>query len=275
MTMTIVMNETAFAKLNAFPHSTIQQNHFNIYKWKFLDANDNLRILEFKCGYVILKTSHYTEEMFVYSTDREEKYFERLFSIDEWLDSNLCHLEKTKAINEAVTEVIDKISNPSALGPRNGFAADEHGWVINAPKMHAKILVDMYKDPTQKTIKLEYTDKMSNKSKSGFIDKKQLYTFLKKNMTVLREKEPKKVPQELQQEIEQVTKQLENTLLEDTTNNPVSPVPYHMMSKEEKKNLRIDSKLFIPISKKARIACQSCKPVRGKFDYLLDELRPN
>ena len=65
---TIVMNEDVFTKLAAFPHSTSKQTHTNIYKWKFLDEHNNLKILEFKCGYILLRTSYYyTEELCVYS----------------------------------------------------------------------------------------------------------------------------------------------------------------------------------------------------------------
>jgi len=268
------MNEKAFATLDAFPHFTCRQTNSIVYKWKFLDQIDDSKMLEFKSGYIVLRTCHYyTEELFVYSIDRERKYFERVSNVDEWLEENLCHLEKTRNVYKEANEVVDKISSPAALGPNVCCASDEYGWVVKAPKIQAKIFVDLYKDPNQKTIKLEYSNNNdgSKKTKSGLVDKKQLYSFLKKNMTILKEKLVEVKPQD----IDHITTKLEETKIdkEEDNNTPVSSIPYHMMSKEEKERLRNNSKLFIPIPKEQRIAYQSCKPIRRKFDYLLDELK--
>lgn len=259
-TQTKVMNEEAFAKLAAFPHVTNTLKNTNVYKWNFLDEQDNLMILEFKCGWITLRTSfQYIEELFVYNAERNGT-FTRLGSIDEWLESNMCYLEKTQKIHNSTTEVVNKLLNPSALGQNTCFAANEYGWVVKAPKMHASIFINTYKDPNQKTIKLEYKDIVSNKTKTGLVDKKQLYAFLKKNLSILKE-EP--VPDTA--EVNKVAKKLEETHIETPTSNKpaVSSVPYHLMSKEEKAKLRVNSKLFIPVPKEKRIAYQTCKPIRG------------
>lgn len=260
----VVMNEEIFAKLAVFPHSTSTLSHTNIYKWKFLDERDNLMILEFKCGWITLRTSHhYTEEVCVYSVN-DKHYFCRILNIGEWLENNACHLEKTRLVYNATNEVIDKLKSQSVLGPNVYFAGDEYGWLVKAPKMHAKIFVDIYKDPNTKTIKLEYKDQVSGKTKTGMVDKKQLYTFLKNNLKVLQEKP---VPTK-QETVEKLAEKLEETHIESSPiNTPQLPA---VMSKDENEKLLMNSKLFIPIPKEQRIAYQTCKPIRRKFDYLLE-----
>jgi hypothetical protein len=187
-------------------------------------------------------------------------------------------LEKTQVVYESTKEVVHKISNPTVLGNYVYFEGDEYGGVKNAPKMHAKIVVDIYKDANQKTIKLDYKDQVSQKSKSGLVNKKQLYAFLKKNITILKEggfRPPttKGLQKPFQQDIEQVTTLSTLSAKLSETNLEVGFRPLTTKGlPQQLKDLR-DSNLFIPISKERRIAYQSCKQIPGKFDYLLDELK--
>ncbi len=267
----IVMNEDAFSKLAAFPYAFDKHKSTHIFKWKFIDNDDTLKILEFKCGYVILRQStYYTEELCLYDVFR--KHFERILDVNEFIEKNISLFEKTKIVYASAKEVVDKLSQQGALGPNSFFGGDEYGWCIKAPKMHLKVFVHLYSDPSKKNIKLEYKNPSSGKGKSGLVDKKQLYSFLKKNIVVIKE-----LPPVIEEQVEGITEQLEQlsceTAVEEhtTPKTTVSSVPYHMMTKEEKEKLRNHSKLFIPKDK--RIAYQTCKPIRGKFDYLLDEMK--
>lgn len=266
----IVMNETAFAKLAVFPHQKLNHNHTNVFRWKYLNDTDVLMILEFKCGYMGVEPNYnYMEELCVYSAHK--KNFERLYDIDPWLTNNICHFEKTEVIHNSTKEVLDKLMTPDVLGENDYYAGEEYGWNVKGKQMQAKIFLDMYKDPNQKTIKLQYTETTSKKTKNGMVDKKQLYAFLKKNLKLLKEKP---LPIVKPQEIEKVTEKLEQThIKESNIGHTVNPVPYHMLPQDEKEKLRSNSKLFINISKERRIAYQSCKPIRRKFDYLLEEAK--
>jgi hypothetical protein len=199
------------------------------------------------------------EELCTYSTKKQN--YERLYDVEAWLTNNTCHLERTREIYNDAKEVLDKLMKPNALGTNHCFAGDEYGWNIKGKQIQAKIFLDMYKDPNQKTIRLEYKETISNKTKNGMVNKKQLYSFLKKHSEFLKEKplEP--------QEIQKVTE----THIEKPS---INLVPYKLMSKEEKAKFLLNySKLFINISKEQRIAYQSCRPIKGKFDYLLEELK--
>lgn len=179
----VVMNEEAFAKLGVFPHNLSTHKNANVYKWKFYDKHNVLTMLEFNCWYLTLKTScTYIEELYVYSLDSHVKYFERICNVNEWLENNKSYLEQTRAIYNATNDVINRLFNH--LGPCVCFLNDTYGWAYNSPKIQIKVFVHMYKDPNQKTIKLEYKDLASSKTKSGFVEKKQLYTFLKKNQLI-------------------------------------------------------------------------------------------
>lgn len=261
------MNETAFAKLAVFPHQMSKLDHTNVFKWKYLTRGetDALMILEFKCGYTGYKQNYnYMEELHVYTAQKQS--FERIHDIDQWLTNNICHLEKTADIYNSAKEVCDKLMNPDVLGRNSCFAGEEYGWYVKGSQMQAKIFLDMYKDPNQKTIKLQYS---GTETKNGMVDKKQLYTFLKKHLKenllpIVNTQEIKRVgrPPTV------VTEQLEQTHIKE-----VNRVPFHLMSSEEKDKLQGKSKLFINISKERRLAYQSCKPIRGKFDYILEELK--
>lgn len=251
-------------KLKLLQHSISKSNNrdniLTRYTWKFYDADNILKTLEYQhlIYYISTFNKKTGRENIQYVTQKyllssfEKKYInEQIYNIDEWLINNFQYLNKSNDDYIKSLDIIKYIT--TEIGEYNYGLTYEVGWFI---KDFYKLGIDLYSTK----IMLNY------KGKETQLSEQKLKTFIQKNKKVIikaKENDHKKYIQRLNETRE---KNRLDYLAKETEKLSIIQLSEHDATRKVG-SLNKCKSFIIERSLNERYETQACKPFPIKYPW--------
>lgn len=253
--------EITIEQLFSFPHITYFNSLGRHHKWHFYCDTGSLISLEYRlCTDRTVRKVIDFEEWYA-SEGSMSRQVDDIFAFCHHHNASLFRMSSNHVKSMQLVETISAM-----LGDLTFSAGAEFSWHIKAPKIHAKIIFDRFKDVSEQNIDLQIKlqpSKTDSKWKSSVVSSAQLVAFVKKNIKMLKEK------QEYECVTIMTTKmsncQISNDINSTNVQTRIDPI----LNKGEIINKH--KNLFIHLSKARRIEIQTCKPRQDAQEKLLKE----